>query len=148
MTGVNKVILVGNVGADPELRRTTDGRAVANLRIATSDSWRDKQTGERKERTEWHRVTVFNEGLCGVVEKYVHKGSKVYVEGQLQTRKWTDKENIERYSTEVVLQAFNGRLVLLSPKPQSASQDYEQERSEDARQSRSMKDELESDIPF
>jgi single-strand DNA-binding protein len=110
---VNKVILVGNLGADPEIRRTQDGRPVANLRVATSESWRDKNTGERKEKTEWHRVVIFNEGLCRVVEQYLKKGAKVYLEGQLQTRKWTDKDNIERYSTEVVLQGFNSQLTML-----------------------------------
>jgi single-strand DNA-binding protein len=110
---VNKVILVGNLGADPEIRRTQDGRPIANLRIATSESWRDKNTGERKEKTEWHRVVIFNEGLCRIAEQYLKKGSKVYLEGQLQTRKWTDKDNIERYSTEVVLQGFNSSLTML-----------------------------------
>jgi single-strand DNA-binding protein len=110
---VNKVILVGNLGADPEIRRTQDGRPIANLRVATSETWRDKNTGERKEKTEWHRVVIFNEGLCRIVEQYLKKGSKVYLEGQLQTRKWTDKDNIERYSTEVVLQGFNSVLTML-----------------------------------
>ena len=110
---VNKVILVGNLGADPEIRRTQDGRPIANLRIATSESWRDKNTGERKEKTEWHRVVVFNEGLCKVIEQYVKKGSKVYIEGALQTRKWTDQSGQERYSTEVVLQGFNSTLTML-----------------------------------
>ncbi|WP_339829154.1 single-stranded DNA-binding protein [uncultured Parvibaculum sp.] len=113
---VNKVILVGNLGADPEIRRTQDGRPIANLRIATSESWRDKNTGERKERTEWHRVVVFNEGLCKVIEQYVKKGSKVYLEGALQTRKWTDQSGQERYSTEVVLQGFNSVLTMLDSK--------------------------------
>jgi single-strand DNA-binding protein len=110
---VNKVILVGNVGADPEIRRTQDGRPIANLRIATSESWRDKATGERKEKTEWHRVVIFTEGLCRVVEQYVKKGSKLYIEGQLQTRKWQDQSGQERYSTEVVLQGFNAVLTML-----------------------------------
>jgi single-strand DNA-binding protein len=110
---VNKVILVGNLGADPEIRRTQDGRPIANLRVATSESWRDKATGERKEKTEWHRVVIFSEGLCRIAEQYLKKGSKVYLEGQLQTRKWTDKDNIERYSTEVVLQGFNSALTML-----------------------------------
>ena len=110
---VNKVILIGNLGADPEVRRTQDGRPIVNLRVATSDSWRDKNTGERKEKTEWHRVVIFSEGLCRVAEQYLKKGSKVYLEGQLQTRKWTDKDNIERYSTEVVLQGFNSNLTML-----------------------------------
>jgi single-strand DNA-binding protein len=110
---VNKVILIGNLGADPEIRRTQDGRPIANLRIATSESWRDKATGERKEKTEWHRVVIFNEGLCKIVEQYVKKGSKVYIEGALQTRKWQDKDGQDRYSTEVVLQGFNSSLTML-----------------------------------
>ena len=110
---VNKVILIGNLGADPEIRRTQDGRPIANLRIATSETWRDKNTGERKEKTEWHRVVVFNEGLCKVIEQYVKKGSKVYIEGALQTRKWQDKDGQDRYSTEVVLQGFNSVLTML-----------------------------------
>ncbi|PKQ02679.1 MAG: single-stranded DNA-binding protein, partial [Alphaproteobacteria bacterium HGW-Alphaproteobacteria-12] len=113
---VNKVILIGNLGADPEIRRTQDGRPIANLRIATSESWRDKNTGERREKTEWHRVVVFNEGLCKVIEQYVKKGSKVYIEGALQTRKWTDQSGQERYSTEVVLQGFNSTLTMLDSK--------------------------------
>ncbi|UYO47203.1 single-stranded DNA-binding protein [Rhodopseudomonas palustris] len=110
---VNKVILVGNLGADPEIKRTQDGRPIANLRIATSESWRDRATGERKEKTEWHRVVIFNEGLCKVAEQYLRKGAKVYIEGQLQTRKWTDQSGAERYSTEVVLQNFNSNLTML-----------------------------------
>jgi single-strand DNA-binding protein len=110
---VNKVILVGNLGRDPEIRRTQDGRPIANLSIATSESWRDKNTGERKEKTEWHRVVIFNEGLCKVVEQYLKKGAKVYIEGQLQTRKYQDKDGHEKYSTEVVLQGFNSQLTML-----------------------------------
>jgi single-strand DNA-binding protein len=110
---VNKVILVGNLGKDPEIRRTQDGRPIANLSVATSESWRDKTTGERKEKTEWHRVVVFNEGLCKVIEQYLKKGSKVYLEGALQTRKWTDKDGHDKYSTEVVLQGFNSTLTML-----------------------------------
>jgi single-strand DNA-binding protein len=110
---VNKVILVGNVGKDPEIRRTQDGRPIANLRLATSDTWRDKTTGERKEKTEWHSVVVFSEPLCKVVEQYVRKGSKLYIEGQLQTRKWQDQSGQDRYSTEVVLQGYNGSLTML-----------------------------------
>lgn len=110
---VNKVILVGNVGKDPEIRRTQDGRPIANINLATSESWRDKNTGEKKERTEWHRVVIFNENLCKVVEQYVKKGSKLYIEGQLQTRKWTDQSGVEKYSTEVVLQNFNSVLTML-----------------------------------
>ena len=110
---VNKVILVGNLGKDPEIRRTNDGRPIANLRVATSESWKDKATGERKERTEWHRVVIFNEGLCKVVEQYLKKGAKVYLEGALQTRKYTDAQGVEKYSTEVVLQGFNSTLTML-----------------------------------
>ena len=110
---VNKVILVGNLGKDPEVRRMTSGDPVVNLSVATSESWRDKASGERKEKTEWHRVVIFNKNLAEVAEKYLRKGSKVYVEGQLQTRKWTDKDGAEKYSTEVVLQNFRGELTML-----------------------------------
>jgi single-strand DNA-binding protein len=110
---VNKVILVGNLGADPEIRSTQDGTRVANLRMATSESWRDKMSGERKERTEWHRVVIFNERLADIAEKYLKKGSKVYLEGALQTRKWTDNSGQERFTTEVVLQRFRGELTML-----------------------------------
>jgi len=110
---VNKVILVGNLGKDPEVRRTTAGDPIVNLSVATSESWRDKASGERKEKTEWHRVVIFNKNLADVAEKYLRKGSKVYVEGQLQTRKWTDKDGAEKYSTEVVLQNFRGELTML-----------------------------------
>ncbi|AYD01150.1 single-stranded DNA-binding protein [Neorhizobium sp. NCHU2750] len=110
---VNKVILIGNVGADPEIRRTQDGRPIANLRIATSETWRDRNSGERREKTEWHTVVVFNEGLCKVVEQYVKKGAKLYIEGALQTRKWQDQSGNDRYSTEIVLQGFNSTLTML-----------------------------------
>ncbi len=110
---VNKVILIGNLGADPEIRRTQDGRPVANLRLATSESWKDKTSGERKEKTEWHRVVIFNENLCRIAEQYLKKGSKVFIEGALQTRKWQDQSGQDRYSTEVVLQGFRGELTLL-----------------------------------
>ncbi len=118
---VNKVILVGNVGKDPEIRRTQDGRPIANLSLATSESWRDKTTGEKKEKTEWHRVVIFSEPLCKVVEQYVKKGSKLYIEGALQTRKWTDQSGVEKYSTEVVLQGFNGSLTMLDGRPGASS---------------------------
>ena len=110
---VNKVILVGNLGRDPEVRRMQDGNPVVNLSVATSETWRDKASGERKEQTEWHRVVIFNERLAEVAEKYLRKGSKVYVEGQLRTRKWTDQSGQERYSTEVVLNRFRGELTML-----------------------------------
>ncbi len=110
---LNKVMLIGNLGVDPEVRRMQDGKAVVTLRLATSESWRDKSSGERKERTEWHRVVIFNENLAKTAENYLRKGSKVFVEGSLQTRKYTDKDNIERYQTEIVLQNFNGTLTML-----------------------------------
>ena len=110
---VNKVILIGNLGRDPEIRTTQDGVKIANFSVATSETWRDKNSGERKERTEWHRVVIFNERLVDVVEKYLKKGAKVYIEGALQTRKWTDNSGAERYTTEVVLQRFRGELTML-----------------------------------
>lgn len=113
MSSVNKVILVGNVGKDPEIRSTQGGKEIANLALATSESWKDKATGKRKEKTEWHRVAIFSDGLVNVVRQYVKKGSKLYIEGSLQTRKWTDQAGVERYTTEVVLQGFNSALVLL-----------------------------------
>src|SRR6202162_5814704 len=113
MAGVNKVILVGNLGRDPEVRRTTAGDPIVNFFLATSESWRDKASGEKKEKTEWHRVVIFNENLAKVAEQYLRKGSKVYLEGQLQTRKYTDKDGTEKYSTEIVLQRFRGELVML-----------------------------------
>lgn len=113
MAGVNKVILVGNLGRDPEVRTFSNGGKVCNLRIATSETWRDKQTGERKERTEWHSVAIFNEPLAKIAEQYLKKGSTVYIEGQLETRKWTDQQGQERYTTEVVLRPYTGNLTLL-----------------------------------
>jgi len=150
MSSVNKVILVGNLGADPEARRTQDGRLVVNLRVATSETWRDKATGERKEKTEWHRVVIFSEGLAKVAEQYLRKGSKVYLEGALQTRKWQDKDGQDRYSTEIVLQGFNSALVMLDGKERSdgePSGDFgAPERERVARPS--QRDALEDDIPF
>ncbi|MEO0547341.1 MAG: single-stranded DNA-binding protein [Pseudomonadota bacterium] len=110
---VNKVILVGNLGADPEIRRTQDGKPIANMSVATSESWRDRNSGERREKTEWHRVVCFNEGLNKVIEQYVKKGSKVYLEGTLQTRKWQDQQGQDKYTTEVVLQPYTGVLTML-----------------------------------
>lgn len=110
---VNKVILIGRLGSDPEIRRTQDGRPIANLRVATSESWRDRGTGDRREKTEWHRVVIFSEGLCRVVEQYLKKGSQVYIEGQLQTREWEDQQGQRRYTTEVVLQNYGGTLTML-----------------------------------
>jgi single-strand DNA-binding protein len=128
---LNKVMLIGNLGADPEVRRLSSGEPVVNLRIATSETWRDKQSGERKEKTEWHRVVIFNENLAKVAEQYLKKGSKVFVEGQLQTRKWTDNAGVEKYSTEVVLQRFRGELTMLDGKGEGGGRgdyggDYDQ----------------------
>lgn len=138
---INKVILIGNVGADPEIRRTQQGTPIANLRIATSESWRDKNSGERKEKTEWHTIAIFNEGLCKVVEQYVKKGSKLYIEGSLVTRKWADQSGNDRYSTEIHLQGFNSTLTLLAS-PQSG------ERKTDDRNSYGGQEDDNSDIPF
>lgn len=127
---VNKVILVGNLGADPEIRNLQDGRPVCNLRIATSENWRDKSSGERREKTEWHSVVIFNEGLCRVAEQYLKKGAKVYIEGQLQTRKWQDSNGQDRYTTEIVVQNYRGELAMLDSRSgggmnDSASGDYD-----------------------
>ena len=135
---VNRVFLIGNLGNDPEIRRTQDGKPIANLRIATSESWRDKSTGERKEKTDWHTVVIFSEPICKVAAQYLRKGSKVYIEGRLKTRKWTDKDGKDRYSTEVVIQAFGGALTMLDGKSDNAPP------SRVARQSDDMND----DIPF
>src|SRR5258706_8076051 len=121
MAGLNKVMLIGNLGRDPEVRRTNSGAPAVNLRIATSESWRDKTTGERQERTEWHSVVIFNENLAKVAEQYLKKGSKVYIEGQLQTRKYTDQAGVEKYSTEVVLQNYRGELTLLDSRGAGSS---------------------------
>jgi len=145
MASVNKVILIGNLGADPEIRRTQDGKAIANLRLATTESWRDKSSGERKEKTEWHRVVIFSEPLCKIAEQYLRKGSKLYLEGSLQTRKWTNQKGEEQYSTEVALQGFNASLVMLDARTSetnTARRDKEDPIST-GRQSRE-----ESDIPF
>ena len=139
---VNKVIIVGNLGKDPEVRHTQDGKPIVNLSIATSETWRDRATGERKEKTEWHRVVIFSEGLAKVAEQYLKKGSTVYLEGQLQTRKWTDKDGVEKYSTEVVLQGFSASLVMLGGK------DGTSERPAPAAQSAGRARELDDEVPF
>jgi single-strand DNA-binding protein len=128
---VNKVILVGNLGRDPEIKQMPSGSSIANLSIATSESWRDKASGERKEKTEWHRVVVFNEGLVRIVEQYLKKGAKVYIEGQLETRKWQDKEGNDKYSTEVVLRNFNSTLTMLDGKSEGGSRggEFDQDRA-------------------
>jgi single-strand DNA-binding protein len=155
---VNKVILIGNLGRDPEVRATQDGREIANLSLATAETWRDKQSGERKERTEWHRVVVFNEGLVNIAKNYLKKGSKVYIEGQLQTRKWTDQQGVEKYTTEVVLQNYNGTLTMLDGKKEeggtsgsSYDDGYYNSQAQQAASSpraASSAPELDDDIPF
>src|ERR1700742_5231127 len=155
---VNKVILVGNLGRDPEIRATQDGREICNLRIATSESWKDRNSGERKEKTEWHRVVMFSEALVKVAKSYLRKGSKIFVEGQLQTRKWTNKDGIEQYSTEVVLQGFNGSLTMLDGKRDGAGasgggEEYTQDRSYGGgnsapQRSKVAEAELDDKIPF
>lgn len=119
---VNKVILIGNVGADPEIRRLNSGDPVVNLRIATSETWRDKASGDRKEKTEWHNVVIFNDNLAKVAEQYVKKGMKLYIEGQIQTRKWQDKDGQDRYTTEIVLQKFRGELQMLDSRGQGGGE--------------------------
>lgn len=145
---INKVILVGNVGKDPEIRHANDGTKIANLSIATSEIWKDKATGERKDRTEWHRVVIFNDRLSDVVEKYVKKGSKLYLEGQLQTRKWTDAEGHDRYSTEVVLSRFKGELSLLDSRGSNASETIGSSASTKTSVEESAFADLDDDIPF
>ena len=152
---VNKVILIGNLGADPEVRHTQDGRPIVNLRVATSESWRDKASGERREKTEWHRVVIFSEGLARVAEQYLKKGSKVYLEGQLQTRKWQDQSGQDRYSTEVVLQGFNSQLTMLDGKSAGGGEGRDQAggggdfgRSGPLGGGSSFDKELDDEIPF
>ena len=144
---INKVILIGNLGADPEIRHTNDGRPIANLRIATSETWRDKNSGERKEKTEWHTVVIFSEGLCKVVEQYLRKGSKVYLEGSLQTRKWQDKDGNDRYSTEVVLQNFGGTLVMLDGKQEGGTSPGQDNPPAEPKPS-FARDDLDDEVPF
>lgn len=122
MSSLNKVTLIGNLGKDPEIKTTGEGKEIANFSIATSETWKDKTTGEKKDKTEWHRVVCFNEGLTRVIKSYVKKGSKIYIEGQLQTRKWTNQEGQEAYTTEVILQNYNSSLILLDSKGNNAPQ--------------------------
>lgn len=136
---LNKVMIIGNLGRDPEIRSFSNGGRVANLRIATSETWKDKTTGEKKERTEWHTVSIMNEGLVGVVERYLKKGSKVYIEGQLETRKWQDQSGADKYSTEIVLRGFGGTLQMLDGKASGS----------DGGQPQSHRDDPDpSDLPF
>lgn len=148
MSSVNRVILIGNIVADPEIRTTKDGRPIVNMRMATNESWRDKNTGERREKTEWHRVVIFNEGLARVAENYLRKGSKVYIEGQLQTRKWQDQSGQDRYSTEVVLQGFNSSLVMLDGPGDSNKQQPSQAQSRPQARVAPQFEDGDSDIPF
>lgn len=143
MASVNKVTILGHLGKDPEIRSTNSGDLIANLSVATSESWRDKASGERKDKTEWHKVVIFNEGLVKVCESYLRKGSKVYLEGALQTRKWTDKDGVEKYSTEVVLQKYRGELVLLDSKGNSDAAPARADRPVEA-----FTADLDDEIPF
>ena len=145
---VNKVILVGNLGRDPEIRTLNSGDRVANLRIATSEQWRDKATGERKEKTEWHAVVIFNENIVKVAENYLKKGSTVYVEGALQTRKWTDQQGVEKYNTEIVLKPFNGVLTMLGGKPQDDGGSRRDTQSNNTHSGQRESYDLNDDIPF
>ncbi len=151
---VNKVILVGNVGQDPEIKNTQDGRELATFSIATSESWKDKSSGEKKEKTEWHRVVVYSQGLVGIIKNYVKKGTKLYVEGQLQTRKWSDSNGVEKYTTEIILQNFNSTLQILDGRSSGGggSSDYDSsERSEKPAKKGSSKvnvEETDDEIPF
>jgi single-strand DNA-binding protein len=149
---LNKVMLIGHLGRDPEVRTFQNGGKVVNLRIATSETWRDKQSGERKERTEWHSVAIFNDGIAKVAEQYLRKGAKVYVEGQLETRKWQDQSGQDRYATEVVLRAYGGSLTLLDGKPQGGG-DRRHDGGRDsggygATQPSDARDDLDDEIPF
>jgi single-strand DNA-binding protein len=145
---INKVILVGNVGKDPEIRVTSDNREIATIVLATSDSWKDKATGERKEKTEWHRIVVFSEGLVGVIKNYIKKGSKLYVEVSLQTRKWVDNSSVERYSTEIVIQGFNGTITMLDSKS-SADDAFEgKSNSSNDMKMQNFEQKIDDEMPF
>jgi len=144
-SSLNKVMLIGNLGRDPEIRSTNDGKEIATLNIATSETWKDRATGEKKEKTEWHRIVIFNEGLVGVIKNYVKKGSRVYIEGTLQTRKWVDSAGQEKYTTEIVLQNFGSQLVLLDSKTQGTSQFEPAQKSNNTNFDHS---ELDDEIPF
>ena len=144
---LNKVMLIGRLGQDPEVRNTQDGRSLCTFSIATSESWNDKNTGEKREKTEWHRIVVFNEGLVNIIQQYVKKGSNVFLEGQLQTRKWEDKDGIEKYTTEVVLQGFNSTFKMLDNRnTSSADNNFSQDNS--ISDSSDFDSEIDEDIPF
>ena len=143
---LNKVMLIGRLGQDPEVRSTQDGRSLCTFSIATSESWKDKSNGEKKEKTEWHRVVVFNEGLVNIIQQYVKKGSNVFIEGQLQTRKWEDKDGIEKYTTEVVLQGFNSTFKMLDSKNSGSSENFSQDGG--VEKVESFDSDIDDDIPF
>jgi single-strand DNA-binding protein len=149
---LNRATLIGNLGKDPEIRRTQSGKPIANLSVATTESWRDKSTGERKEKTEWHRVVIFSEGLAKVAEQYLKKGSRVMIEGQIQTRKWTDQSGVDKYSTEIVLQGFGSNLIMLSDNRGNGGGHSNDDGGSQSRQSSgggsSRHDDLDDDIPF
>lgn len=145
---INKVILVGNLGKDPEVRHSNDGAKIVSMTLATGESWKDKSTGERRERTEWHRVVIFNERVGEIAEKYLKKGSKVYLEGQLQTRKWTDQQGLERYTTEVVLSKFRGELTLLDSRGSGDDIDMNSGYSQTSPSSSGGFDNLDDEVPF
>lgn len=146
---INKVILIGNLGKDPEVRKTQDGKSIVNFSVATSETWKDRNTGERREKTEWHRVVVFNEGLARIAEQYLRKGSKVYIEGQLQTRKWTDQSGQEKYTTEVVLQGFNSALTMLDGRRDGGASEFGGGGARDSMPaSGGQSFELDDEIPF
>lgn len=147
---INKVILVGNVGQEPEIRSTQDGREIASFSVATSDSWKDKNSGEKKEKTEWHRVVIFSPGLVGIVKNYVKKGSKLYLEGSLQTRKWTDSQGLEKYTTEIVLQNFNSTLQILDSRDRQSggSSDSYSSGSSSRPSNNILVEETDDEIPF
>lgn len=149
---VNKVILVGNVGNDPEIRSTQDGKEIANFSIATTDSWKDKNTGERRDKTEWHKIVIFADGLVNVVKNYVNKGSRLYIEGALQTRKWTDANGVDKYTTEIVIQGYNSNLTILDSRQNSENQSFNKNNqssmSTDAKSNQNVVEDLDDDIPF
>lgn len=151
MSSYNRAILVGNLGKDPDIKHTQDGRMIVNLSIATSETWRDKSTGERKEKTEWHRVVVFNEGIAKVAEQYLRKGMKILVEGKIKTRKWTDQQGVERYSTEIVLENFDGKMQMLSGRDEGGGDDASERRSSGggaAPRARQAQSDIDDEIPF
>lgn len=147
---INKVILVGNVGQDPEIRQTQDGREIANFSLATSESWKDKNTGEKKEKTEWHRVVIFSQGLVNIAKQYIKKGSKLYIEGSLQTRKWSDNSGVEKYTTEIVLQNYNATLQIIDSRDKSERYDSDSSNQGYGNNNKSSNVAIEEDdeIPF